>query len=55
MLPRLQFIVLIEVALKFLVADLVAFLVLAVLFRVLLDGIVGEMNVQISALLEAEL
>lgn len=54
-LSGLQLITLIKVALKLLVADFVALLVLAILLRVLLDGVVGEMDVEIGALFEAEL
>ena len=40
---------------EFLIGDLVALLVLAVLIGVLLDCVVGEMDEQVVALLECEL
>ena len=39
---------LIEIALKFVIADLIALLVFPVLFSVLLDSIVGEMHLEIG-------
>ena len=43
-----SFVLLVEVQLEVLVADLVAFLVLAVVGKVFLDGVIGEMDVGLA-------
>jgi hypothetical protein len=52
---RLQIEILVEITLKFLIANLVSLLIPAVFLGVLLNSIICEMDIQISALFEAEL